>query len=128
VRDYLRARGWREKGEEENMSIENNETLPRWTMSGGFLRSGFSTNDVPTKWTRRSGKWTRGELVPYGKATLEYREQFYLCPECQKALEISETPYRFECSDCGLKFNFSFGGLGEVAEDTGRYTPCDLYV
>lgn len=107
------------------MNIENNEILPEWTLRGGSFRSGFTTNDVPTKWTRRSGKWKRGELVPYGKATPQYCEQFYLCPECQKALEISETPYQFECLDCSLRFKFGFGGLSEVVEDDQRYTPND---
>ena len=46
------------------MNIENKEQLPDWTFRGGSFRSGFSTNDVPTKWTRRNGKWKRQEIVP----------------------------------------------------------------
>ena len=110
------------------MNIENNQELPDWTFRGGHFRLNFSTNDVPTKWTRKNGKWTRNDLVPYGKATEEYREKFYLCPECQKPLQISETPYHFECDDCRLDFNFSFGGLGESAKDSGRYDLSDSYV
>ncbi len=110
------------------MNIENKESIPAWAFSGGYIRFGFSTNDVPTKWTKRNGKWNRQELVPFGKATNEYRAKYYLCPKCNNPLELSETPYCFECADCDSVFRFSFGGLGETLKDLGRFELDDSFV
>ena len=88
--------------------------LPEWTFRGGHFRSGFSTNDIPTPWSRRTGKWKRDELVPYGKASEAYRKQFYLCPECDGVLLLpSEQEYTFNCGSCRIEFGWGFGGLYE---------------
>ncbi len=103
---------------------DEGKELPDWTFRGGSFRSGFSTEDIPTAWSRRSGKWKREELVPYGKASPDYRRKYFICPECKKQLTLGNEEYRFRCDDCGLEFKWSFGGLVEKI-DGGRYTPED---
>ncbi len=104
----------------------DDDDLPDWTFRGGHFRSGFSTNDVPTKWTQKRGRWKRDELVPYGKATPEYRTQFYVCPECAPAsLKPSDAQYEFVCEQCETQFKWSFGGLSEKLDTENRYVPGD---
>jgi ribosomal protein L37AE/L43A len=102
------------------------QELPEWTFRGGYFRPGISTNDVPTSWTGKTGRWKRDELVPYGKANDEYRKKFYLCPECDRSsLVPGEKEYTFVCASCQMEFGWSFGGLYEK-EDENRYTPEDF--
>ena len=69
--------------------------LPEWTRRGGFFRSKFSTNDVPQPWTRKKGLWKRDELVPFGKASEEYRKKYFTCPDCSSSLKIADEEYPF---------------------------------
>ena len=102
------------------------QELPEWTFRGGHFRSGFSTNDVPTAWSGKTGRWKRDELVPYGKASESYRKQFYLCPECgDGALVPGEKEYSFACNSCQMEFGWGFGGLYEK-ENAERYIPDDI--
>lgn len=92
--------------------MANEEKIPGWCYSGGIFRSG----NKPTRWLRKqsgtkTGQWYRNEMVPYGKATPEYRQDFYLCPECEGSLEPLEKEYRFVCPNCKLIYGWSFGGL-----------------
>lgn len=79
-----------------------------WTRLGGHIRFGSE----PTAWRRKAnGGWDRQELVPYGKATAEYRAKYFRCAECGEALLPTNMDYRFGCVNCGLVFGWSFGGL-----------------
>ena len=99
--------------------------LPEWTRRGGFFRSKFSTNDVPQPWTRKKGLWKRDELVPFGKASEEYRKKYFTCPDCSSSLKIADEEYQFKCENCYMAFGWHFGGLLEHGEDAGY--PLDDY-
>lgn len=79
-----------------------------WTSAGGHYRS----SDGPTPWKKKqSGAWDRKELVPYGKASGAYREQYFRCPECDSRLRPTNVRYRFGCEGCGLVLGTGWGGL-----------------
>lgn len=79
-----------------------------WTALGGHIRF----RPEPTEWRRKSsGAWERKELVPYGRASPEYRSKYFRCPECNTALLPTNVRYRFGCCGCGLVFGTGFGGL-----------------
>ncbi len=88
--------------------------IPEWAFTGGYFRPGFSSNDVPKPWSQISGKWKREEMVPFGKASEEYRFQYFHCPECDTGrLKPLDKEYRFGCSNCPLRFGWGFGSLHE---------------
>lgn len=91
--------------------------LPEWTLRGGFFRPNFGTNDVPQPWARKKGRWKRDELVPYGKASEEYRKKYFTCPDCFSSLVIAAEEYRFKCENCFMVFGWHFGGLLEHEQD-----------
>ncbi len=98
---------------------------PEWTFQGGYFRSGLGANDVPSNWYKRKGKWIRNEIVPFGKASAEYRNRYYRCPECNDGVLIPERDQRlFDCSECSMQFTMFFGSLTEKP-DENRYTPED---
>lgn len=83
------------------------ESAP-WTSLGGHIRF----DREPTAWRKKAtGAWDRKELVPFGKATPEYRCKYYRCAECGHALQPTNIDYRFGCRNCGLVFGWGFGGL-----------------
>lgn len=96
--------------------------LPDWTKRGGYFRPHFRANDIPKPWTDLTGYWKREEMVPYGKASDEYRKEYFRCPECKESLTLGEEEYRFECLPCHLVFGWSFGGLNERRSEQ-RYIP-----
>ena len=105
---------------------DTDKDLPEWTFRGGYFRAGFSSNDVPSAWTHQKGIWKRDELVPFGKASESYRQQFYTCPECDGAsLLPTAEEYKFVCVSCSMEFGWGFGGLYEK-ESTQLYTPDDF--
>lgn len=91
---------------------------PEWTNRGGSFRNGYT----PQAWFKKRqgnqiGQWNRKELIPYGRAPSEYRERYYVCPECASALFPLEREYRFACSACRLIFAWGFGGLYGYGKD-----------
>lgn len=87
--------------------IEINESAD-WASLGGHYRSGSR----PTQWRKKqSGAWDRKELIPYGKASANYRDDYYRCPECDARLLPTNLRYRFGCEGCGLVFGTGWGGL-----------------
>lgn len=95
--------------------------IPDWTFKGGSFRSGYGTNDIPSRWYKKKGRWRRDEIVPFGKATDDYRVKYYCCPECEDGKLLPEPERRvFGCERCGLLFSTFFGSLTE-REDENRF-------
>lgn len=100
----------------------NKETnIPSWCFLGETLR----LSDKPDKWYKKTsgnyeGQWNKKQLIPFGKATSEYREQYYLCPECDGELEPLQREYRFMCPNCCLVFAWGFGSLYGFGADDDR--------
>lgn len=89
------------------------ERLPDWCYKGGFFRP--SLHCAPSKWYKKKGRWRREYVVPYGKASEEYREKYYRCPECESLLEPSwNKAYTFVCPNCSKIFRFGWGALYEA--------------
>jgi len=99
----------------------NKENIPDWCYRGGSFR--FSGK--PGKWFKKTsskyeGQWNKKELIPFGKATFDYRKEYYLCPECDGSLEPMQKEYRFVCPNCRLVFAWGFGGLYGFGADSDR--------
>lgn len=101
--------------------MDAEQNIPGWCFSGGSFRAG---NNL-VKWKKKTsgnyvGQWNKNELVPYGKASPEYREEHYLCPECDGELEPMQKEYRFVCPNCRLIFSWGFGGIYGFGIDSDK--------
>ena len=92
------------------------QEIPDWCFRGGSFRAGFSTEDVPASWIFKGDRWQRSDLVPFGKASLEYRERFYICSVCSGKLLPSAAAYEFVCSECSEIYKWGWGGLRQKEE------------
>ena len=98
-----------------------NDDIPGWCFRGGIRL----TRDKPEKWRQNIsgdniGRWNKQLLIPFGRATPEYREKYYLCPECDGSLEPMLKEYRFVCPNCRLIFGWGFGCLYGFGTDSDR--------
>jgi hypothetical protein len=96
----------------EQTPTQSIDDLPEWTRRGGSFREGR----YPLPWYQKKsgtqeGMWKRDEVIPYGKVNADYRSRFYTCAECSAALVPAAIPYKFQCTNCCLLFDYGNGGL-----------------
>lgn len=101
------------------MSADRN--TPSWCYRGGA----FQTGNGPGEWFKKTsgnyaGQWNKKELIPYGLASSEYRQEYYLCPKCDGELEPLQQEYRFACPNCRLTFSWGFGSLYGFGKDSEK--------